>query len=92
MMRGTIPWRGYREKDPLLLQMLIEATTSAGDIVMECSASTGLIMYLNLSILTCLQLCFNSSNDQFIFPYYSPLLLEVPLCTHVERRAVILLR
>lgn len=43
MMRGTIPWRGCREKDPLLLQMLIEATTSPGDIVMDCSASTGLI-------------------------------------------------
>lgn len=43
MMRGSIPWRGSREKDPLLLQMLIEATTSPGDIVMDCSASTGLI-------------------------------------------------
>jgi hypothetical protein len=24
LMRGSIPWRGSREKDPLLLQMLIE--------------------------------------------------------------------
>jgi hypothetical protein len=87
MMRGTISWQGCRKKDPLLFQMLIEATTSAGDIVMDCSASTGLIMYLNLSVLICLQLCFNSSNDQFMFPYYSPLLLQVPLCTHIERRA-----
>jgi hypothetical protein len=50
MMRGIIPWRGCREKDPLLLQMLIEATTSVGDIVMDCSASTGLVMNSNLSI------------------------------------------
>jgi hypothetical protein len=27
IMRSTIPWRGGREKDPLLLQMLIESTT-----------------------------------------------------------------
>ena len=48
MMRDTIPWRGCREKDPLLLQMLIEATTSPGDIVIDCSALTGLILYLIL--------------------------------------------
>ena len=89
MMRGTIPWRGCRENDPLLLQMLIEVTTSPSNIVMDFSTSIGLIMYLNLSILTYLQLCFNTSNDQFIFPYYSPLLLQVPLCIHVERRAII---
>ena len=27
LMRGTTPWRGGREKDPILLQMLIESTT-----------------------------------------------------------------
>ena len=26
LMRGTTPWRGDREKDPILLQMLIEST------------------------------------------------------------------
>jgi hypothetical protein len=26
LMRGSIPWRGGREKDPLLLQLLIEST------------------------------------------------------------------
>ena len=41
LMRGSIPWRGGREKDPLLLQLLIESTTSLGDIVLDCTASTG---------------------------------------------------
>jgi hypothetical protein len=27
LMRGNSPWRGGREKDPLLLQLLIESTT-----------------------------------------------------------------
>jgi hypothetical protein len=64
MMRGTTPWRGSREKDPLLLQMLIEVTTSPGDIVMDCSASTGLITYFDqifcnvFSILPALVSCF----------------------------------
>jgi hypothetical protein len=41
LMRGSIPWRGSREKDPLLLQMLIESTASIGDLVMDCTALTG---------------------------------------------------
>jgi hypothetical protein len=41
LMRGSIPWRGSREKDPLLLQMLIESTTSVGDLVMDCTTLTG---------------------------------------------------
>jgi hypothetical protein len=41
LMRGSIPWRGSKEKDPLLLQMLIESTTSVGDLVMNCTTSTG---------------------------------------------------
>ena len=40
-MRGSTPWRGGREKDPILLQMLIESTTQTGDIVLDCTASTG---------------------------------------------------
>ena len=48
MMKGTIPWRGCREKDPLLHQMLIEATTSPGDIIMDYSTLIGLILYFNL--------------------------------------------
>jgi hypothetical protein len=41
LMRGSIPWRGGREKDPLLLQLLIESTTQVGDIVLDCTASIG---------------------------------------------------
>jgi hypothetical protein len=41
LMRGSIPWRGGREKDPVLLQLLIESTTEVGDIVLDCTASTG---------------------------------------------------
>jgi hypothetical protein len=41
LMRGSTPWRRGREKDPLLLQLLIESTTQIGDIVLDCTASTG---------------------------------------------------
>ena len=41
LMRGSTPWRGDREKDPILLQMLIESTTQTGDIVLDCTAFTG---------------------------------------------------
>jgi hypothetical protein len=39
LMRGSTPWRGGREKDPVLLQLLIESTTHVGDIVLDCTAS-----------------------------------------------------
>ena len=41
LIRETTPWRGGREKDPILLQMLIESTTQAGDIAIDCTVSTG---------------------------------------------------
>ena len=41
LMNGTTPWRGPREKSVLLLQMLIEATTKPGDVVLDCTAATG---------------------------------------------------
>jgi hypothetical protein len=41
LMNGAIPWRGKKEKDLLLLQMLIEACTDVGDIVVDCTAATG---------------------------------------------------
>jgi hypothetical protein len=41
LMRGSTPWRGGKEKDPLLLQLLIESTTQVGDIVLDWTASTG---------------------------------------------------
>jgi hypothetical protein len=41
LMRGSTPWRGGREKDPVLLQLLIESTTHVSDIVLDCTASIG---------------------------------------------------
>ena len=40
LMRSSTPWRGGREKDPILLQILIESTTQTGDIVFDCIVST----------------------------------------------------
>jgi hypothetical protein len=42
LMRGSTPWRGGREKDLVLLQLLIESTMQVGDIVFDCIASTGM--------------------------------------------------
>jgi hypothetical protein len=39
-MRGSTLWRGGREKDPLLFQLLIESTMQVGDIVLNCTSST----------------------------------------------------
>ena len=49
-MRGTSPWRGGREKDPILLQMLIESTTQFGDIVLDYTTSTGKDLLLKILI------------------------------------------
>jgi hypothetical protein len=46
LMRGAIPWRGAREKEPLFLQMFIKSTTIVGNIVLNFIAST----YMNSSI------------------------------------------
>jgi hypothetical protein len=40
-MNGQKPWRGPREKSPGFWQMLIEASTLPGDIVLDCTAMTG---------------------------------------------------
>ena len=40
-MNGTVPWRGPREKDTVLLQMLIVALTKPGSVVLDAFASTG---------------------------------------------------
>jgi hypothetical protein len=59
LMRGAIPWRGAREKDPLFFQMFIESTTLLGDIILDCIASIGMnsIIYFSLQsfdLLTCI--------------------------------------
>ena len=40
-MRGDAPWRGPWEKHQSFHQMLIEAFTKEGDIVMDWQASIG---------------------------------------------------
>jgi hypothetical protein len=42
LKNGSTPWRGGREKDPFLLQLLIESTTQISDIVLDCTISTGM--------------------------------------------------
>lgn len=41
LMNGAVPWRGAREKDPRFLQILVEASTDPGDVVLDYNASTG---------------------------------------------------
>ena len=36
-----LPWRGAREKDARFIQFIIEGTTNEGDVVLDCTASTG---------------------------------------------------
>lgn len=42
MINGSIPWRGAREKDPRFLQILIEASSDADDVVLDYNASTSM--------------------------------------------------
>jgi hypothetical protein len=51
LMRGSTPWKGGREKDPVLLQLLIESTTQVGNIVLDCIASTGTYFLVILSFV-----------------------------------------
>jgi len=43
LMNGSIPLRGAREKDPKLLQILLEASTSLANVVLDYNASTDFI-------------------------------------------------
>lgn len=40
-MNGDIPWRGPRERSREFMQMLVEAITEPGDVVVDCTAATG---------------------------------------------------
>jgi hypothetical protein len=48
-MNGPTPWRGPREKSTLLMQMLIQSSTSPGDIVLDCTAATGMLIRASIS-------------------------------------------
>ena len=41
MMKGNVPWHGPREKHQSFYQMLIEAFSREGDIIMDWQASIG---------------------------------------------------
>jgi hypothetical protein len=41
MINGTVSWRGPRDCNPLLLQMFIEAMSQPGDLVLDCTSTTG---------------------------------------------------
>ena len=40
-INGGVLWRGPCEKANAFMQMLVEALSSPGDLVMDCTASTG---------------------------------------------------
>jgi len=42
LMNGNVPWCGSREKDPSLIQILIESFSLPSNVVFDCYASTGL--------------------------------------------------
>lgn len=48
LMNGETPWRGPREKSTLFLQMLIEASSLPGDVVLDCTAATGEHSFSNM--------------------------------------------
>ncbi len=41
LMNKEVPWRGPREKSTLFMQMLIEACSFPGDVVLDCTTATG---------------------------------------------------
>jgi hypothetical protein len=51
LMRGSTPWRGGREKDPILLQLLIESTMQVGDIFLDCTTSIGKKFLVHFSFM-----------------------------------------
>jgi hypothetical protein len=83
LMRDNSPWRGGREKDPLLLQLFIEFTTQVGDIVLDCTASTGTLYLHKL----CRGLVIASS---YSFAHYFLDFLQELLSTLVARLVAIL--
>ena len=41
VMNGDTPWRGGHEKDPRFFTILLEATSVIGDLILDCTPSTG---------------------------------------------------
>ena len=42
MNRGT-PWKGPREKARAFMQMVVEALSAPGDVIMDCTAGIGVL-------------------------------------------------
>ena len=40
-MNGEKPWQGGYKKDPRSFTILLEATSIKGDLILDCTASTG---------------------------------------------------
>ncbi len=40
-MNGNVPWRGPRERSKEFMQMIVEALTDDGDVVVDCAAALG---------------------------------------------------
>ena len=40
LVNGSIPWRGAREKHPIIMQMFIEVLCKSGAVVIDVTAST----------------------------------------------------
>ena len=51
LMNGPTLWRGPREKSTLLMQMLIQSSTSPGDVVLDCTVATGMLIQASTSHL-----------------------------------------
>ena len=50
-MNGGTSWRGSREKARAFMQMVVEALSALGDVIMDCTAGTGMLWsYLICSI------------------------------------------
>ena len=47
MCNGPKPWRGPREKSVVLMEMLIEAASNPGNVILDCMAATGQFVLLN---------------------------------------------
>jgi hypothetical protein len=52
-MNDTVPWSGPRERNLLLLQMLIEAAPQLGDLVLDCTSTIGYLLPLGVCTLRC---------------------------------------
>ena len=42
-MNGGTPWRGPREKARAFMQMVVEALSALGDVIMDCTVGMGML-------------------------------------------------